>query len=196
MGLIMGVRALPEDSVCTARHRRRDRGPFIRTLWQPENLLVDRIGNIMKIRGISFGFVLVLMLGCTATHSDSERTHASPPAQSAAQPSTKTPSPSPAKPLRITGIGKVNFSKDDPALVLNYETDISIDDMESLRKEVDTIWETFRKDVEKAQLKCGVIRATHYESSGFLRQGKGYGFVFKQGDDGKWRLLDDNKEKK
>jgi hypothetical protein len=106
------------------------------------------------------------------------------------------PTPSSAKQFRVTGVGQMNFSNGESALVLNYETDIPIKDKDSLRKEVDTIWETFRKDVEKAQLKSGVIRATHYESTGFLRQGKGFGFVFHKGDDGKWRLLDDGQEKK
>ena len=90
----------------------------------------------------------------------------------------------------------MNFTNGDSALVLNYETDIPIEDKASLRKEVDTIWETFRKDAEKSQLKSAVIRATHYEGSGFLRRGKGYGFLFTKGDDGKWRLRDDSKAKK
>jgi hypothetical protein len=87
----------------------------------------------------------------------------------------------------------MNFKNGDSALVLNYETDIPIENKGALRREVETIWETFRKDVEQAQVKSGVIRATHYEGNGFLRQGKGYGFVFTKGDDGKWRLDDDNK---
>ena len=80
--------------------------------------------------------------------------------------------------------------------MLEYETDIPIEDKESLRKEVDEIWEKFQNDVEKAHLKSGVIRASHYEGTGFLRTGKGYGFVFKKGDDGKWQLLDDKKGEK
>jgi hypothetical protein len=148
----------------------------------------------MKLRSLSLGFVLLLMVGCTGGHSDSTQAPVPPPAQSSAQPSTKTQAT--VNQVKVTGVVKMHYSNDDPALVLNYETDIPIDDMDSLRKEVDTIWETFRKDVEKAQLKCGAIRATHYEGNGFLRQGKGYGFVFRKGDDGNWRLLDDNKGKK
>ena len=37
---------------------------------------------------------------------------------------------------------------------------------EALGKEVAAIWERFRNDVEKAQVKSAVIRATHYESRG------------------------------
>jgi hypothetical protein len=120
------------------------------------------------------------MLGCSDDHSDSAQAPISPP----------------AKQYRVTGIEKMNFPNGDSALVLNYETDIPIENKDSLRKEVEAIWETFRNDVEKAQLKSGVIRATHYESNSWLRRGKGYGFVFNKDDHGNWRLLDDNKEKK
>ena len=88
---------------------------------------------------------------------------------------------------------KVHFRDGSAALVLNYETDVPIDDMKSLRKEVDTIWRDFQKDVENAGLTCGVIRATHYEGTGIVRRGRGYGFVFTRGADGEWRPDDDSK---
>lgn len=76
---------------------------------------------------------------------------------------------------------------------MNYETAIPIEDKMALRKEVDEIWDVFQKDVEAAQLKAGVIRATHIEGSGFVKSGKGYGFVFAKSDDGKWHCLEDEK---
>ena len=100
------------------------------------------------------------------------------------------------KEIKVTGMGKMDFPNSDPALVLNYQTDISIDDKAALRKEVDEIWGVFQKDVENAKLKAGVIRATHVEGTGMVKSGKGYGFVFAKRDDGKWHCLDDDKEKK
>ncbi len=100
------------------------------------------------------------------------------------------------KEIKVTGVGKMDFPNSDPALVMNYLTDISIDDKTALRKEVDEIWDVFQIDVENAHLKGGVIRATHVEGSGFVKSGKGYGFVFVKRDDGKWHCLDDDKEKK
>ena len=82
----------------------------------------------------------------------------------------------------------MEFPNSDPALVMNYLTDTSIDDKVALREEVDEIWNAFQKDVEEANLKAGVIRATHVEGSGIVKSGKGYGFVFVKGDDGKWPL--------
>jgi hypothetical protein len=100
------------------------------------------------------------------------------------------------KQIKVNSVGKMNFPNGESALVMNYETEIPIEDKESLRKEVDEIWSVFQKDVEKAGVKAGVIRATHYEGSGLVRNGKGYGFVHVKGDDDKWQLLEDEKEKK
>ena len=99
------------------------------------------------------------------------------------------------KEIKVTGVGKMDFRNSDPALVMNYLTDISIDDKAALRKEVE-IWDVFQKDVENAHLKAGVIRATHVEGSGFVKSGKGYGFVFVKRDDGNWHCLDDDKKEK
>ena len=100
------------------------------------------------------------------------------------------------KEIKVTGVVKMDFPNSDPALVMNYLTDISIDDKTALRKEVDEIWDVFQKDVENAHLKGGVIRATHVEGTGFVKSGKGYGFVFVKRDDGKWHCLDDDKKEK
>ncbi len=98
------------------------------------------------------------------------------------------------KQIRITGMNKMDFPNGGSALVLNYETDIPIDDKVALRKEVDEIWGVFQKDVEAASLKGGVIRATHLEGSGLVKNGKGYGFVFEKREDGSWRCLEDDKK--
>jgi hypothetical protein len=97
------------------------------------------------------------------------------------------------KEIKVTGVGKMDFPNSDAALVMNYLTDISIDDKSALRKEVDEIWSVFQHDVENANLKAGVIRATHVEGTGFVKSGNGYGFVFVKHDDGKWHCLDDDK---
>jgi len=97
------------------------------------------------------------------------------------------------KEIKITGMGKMDFPNSDPALVLNYLTDIPVDNRLELRKEIDEVWSVFQKDVENAKLKAGVIRATHMEGSGFVKSGKGYGFVFVKRDDG-WHCTEDVKQ--
>ncbi|HET6972889.1 MAG TPA: hypothetical protein VFH96_02630 [Pyrinomonadaceae bacterium] len=96
------------------------------------------------------------------------------------------------KEIKITGMVKMDFPNSDPALVLNYLTDIPINDRVALRKEIDEVWSVFRVDVEKAKLKAGVIRATHMEGSGLVKSGAGYGYVFVKRDDG-WHCTEDDK---
>lgn len=126
-----------------------------------------------------FSIILLLLLTCIGCVNQPQNFR-----------SFKLPS---GKEIKVTSIGKMGFPNSDPALVMNYVTDISIDDKAALRKEVDEIWSVFQKDVENAQLKAGVIRATHVEGSGLVRSGQGYGFVFVKQDDGQWHCLDDDK---
>ena len=91
-------------------------------------------------------------------------------------------------------MNKMAFQNGDTALVLNYETDIPIEEKDTLRKEVDEVWSVFQKDVEAANLKIGIIRATHLEGSGFYRNGKGYGFSFVKREDGQWHSTEDKKK--
>ena len=81
---------------------------------------------------------------------------------------------------------KTSFQNGDVALVLNYETDIPIEESARLREEIQDVWSLFQKDVEGAQLKVGIIRATKFESGGMVRSGKTHGFVFTKRDDGHW----------
>ena len=120
----------------------------------------------MKVKALGLGFVLVSLLGCANHDSDSEPTPASPPP-------SQRPAPPPEKRFRITGVGKVNFPNSALALVLEYETDIPIEDKESLRKEVDEIWEKFQNDVEKAHLKSGVILHPITKAQGFCERARG-----------------------
>lgn len=87
----------------------------------------------------------------------------------------------------------MNFPQAGDALVLNYETDIPIDDKVALRKEVDEVWEYLKGDVEREGLKAGIIRATHVEGI-LLKSGKGYGFVFVKQGDGTWQCTEDVKK--
>ena len=88
----------------------------------------------------------------------------------------------------------VQFQNGETALVLNYRTEIPIENYEELKKEVQEVWSIFQFDVEHANAPTGIIRATHIETSGVLIQnGKGYGFVFNKGPDGTWHLIDDRK---
>lgn len=87
----------------------------------------------------------------------------------------------------VNSVNKTDFDSGEPsALVLNYTTSASIDNMAELRLEVDEVWSLFVRNVEAANLTVGALRPVNGP--------KGYGFVFKKRDDGTWYCLgDENK---
>jgi hypothetical protein len=88
----------------------------------------------------------------------------------------------------IKDMTKTTFdSGDPPALVLNYSTSVSVDNMTELRGEADEVWSIFRKDVENQNLTTGALRPTNGS--------RGYGFVFMKRPDDSWYCLDDEKNK-
>jgi len=123
--------------------------------------------------------VLVLMTACAGVANNAE--------------TQKITLPS-GRQISRPSMQKTSFQNGDVALVLNYETDIPIEDSARLREEIQDVWSLFQKDVEGAQLKVGIIRATKFESGGFARSGRTHGFVFTKRDDGHWDV--DGGEKK
>jgi hypothetical protein len=98
------------------------------------------------------------------------------------------------KQIKVVSVIPVHFTNGSDALILNGETDISIDDKTALRKETDEVWSIFRKDVDAAKLTNGVIRLTHPEATGVITRSKGYGFVYEKRADGQWHCLQDEKK--
>ena len=146
----------------------------------------------MKVKIIFLTTLLFLTVGCGGSNAQNSQ-NAQNNQATQNSPNYKLPS---GKEIKINAIGEMNFKNGDTALVMNYETEIPIANIEELSKEVEEIWSIFQKDVERAELKTGIIRASHFEGSGIVRNGKGYGFVYVKGADGKWRRLEDKKEKK
>ena len=93
------------------------------------------------------------------------------------------------KEVKIVRVTKAVFSESESALILVYETDLRLEDVESLRKEVLEIWPKFQIDVEQAGLNAAVIQARKTtKSSIFMSTSNNYGFVFMKKASGDWIL--------
>ena len=137
--------------------------------------------NLARLSGVIF---CVAILGCfSARGQDTNRI--------ASTGVTTLPS---GKQIKIVTIVPMHFANGSDALVLNCETEVSIDDKTALRKEADEIWAKFRNNVEDAKMTNAVIRITHPEGSGLITQSKGYGFMFEKRADGQWHCLQDEKK--
>ena len=93
------------------------------------------------------------------------------------------------KQIKLMKVGKIFFSNDTPALMLQYQTDLKLSDSVAVIREVGEIWQVFKIDVDKARLACGIISA--YESQGgvILERGTMHNVVFRKGDNGDWLRL-------
>ena len=74
--------------------------------------------------------------------------------------------------------------------MLKYQTELSIDDKSALEKEVDEIWEVFRKDVENAQLTSGIVSANEKPTGFIITHSRGFNFVFTKSAIGEWSRME------
>ena len=103
-----------------------------------------------------------------------------PPYQERTLPSGQT--------VKVLGVGKMFFTKGDAALMLKYQTDLSLDDRAALHREVLAIWDVFRQDVERAGLKGAIVSANERPVSHlFWSSNRSFNFVFEQAANGTWR---------
>jgi len=77
------------------------------------------------------------------------------------------------------------------AVELQYETELKVSDIATLRKEADQVWDVFRPDVEKANEKAAIVSAVEKRPPGVITKSEGYNFVFEKRPDGTWHCLDD-----
>jgi hypothetical protein len=89
--------------------------------------------------------------------------------------------------VKVLGIGKINFSASGPALMLKYQTGLSMDDTSALHAEAQRIWADFRKDAERAQVQNAIVSANSAPTGGIVSHGRTYNFVYERSRDGSWR---------
>lgn len=95
------------------------------------------------------------------------------------------------KPVKVVAVRKLSFAPggDPPALTLLYQTDLPLNDITHLKKEVLEIWATFQHDVERERLSSALITAAEPASGGATWRRNTYAFAFKKDSEGTWRLM-------
>lgn len=95
--------------------------------------------------------------------------------------------------IELISIQTQAFEEGPAALVMQYETEIKIDEIERLRKQADEVWSVFVEDVEAEGLSAAALRPTN--SSGKVNdqiQRDSFGFVYIRQADGSWRSTSDD----
>jgi hypothetical protein len=81
-------------------------------------------------------------------------------------------------------MGQINFSKGPPALMLKYETDLKVGDVEALRKEADEVFGILRVDAENGKFTSSIVSANEKPNGPTLKSFKSYNFVYEKRADG------------
>jgi hypothetical protein len=94
-------------------------------------------------------------------------------------------------PVTVLGLRVLHFTQgNSPCLMLRYQTDVSIADVQALGTQADEIWDKFKPDLESAHVVCGFASANEPSASAEPGKGtRGYNFVYNRSADGTWSRL-------
>jgi hypothetical protein len=96
------------------------------------------------------------------------------------------------KEVKVLSITRTTLhGSDEPAVSLQYVTDISISETEKLYSEAEQVWAAFRPIAEREKVHAAVVTANE-PASGFLSMSKGAGWAWKQRADGSWGPPDES----
>ena len=90
---------------------------------------------------------------------------------------------------RILSISKVEYSKGVMALMVRYETTLSVDERKALSQEVDDVWKVAQKDVEHYGYGEAIISSNETPKGIFITTNHVMNFIYEKGSDGKWTRL-------
>ncbi len=91
---------------------------------------------------------------------------------------------------KILSISKIEYAKGVMALMIRYQTTLSMDQAKDVSAEVDEIWKLAQKDVEHAGLADAIISSTQTVKGLLLTTSRETNFIYEKGTDGKWTRLD------
>jgi len=90
---------------------------------------------------------------------------------------------------KILSISKIEYSKGVMALMVRYQTTLSVDEHKALSQEVDEVWKIAQKDVEHYGYNDAIISSNEVPKGIFITANRMANFIYEKGADGKWTRL-------
>ena len=90
---------------------------------------------------------------------------------------------------KILSVSKVEYSKGVMALMVRYQTTLSVDERKALIQEVDEVWKIAQKDVERYGYGEAIISSNEIPKGIFITSNRMANFIYEKGADGKWTRL-------
>ena len=90
---------------------------------------------------------------------------------------------------KILSVSKIEYTKGVMALMVRYQTTLSVDEAKALSQEVDEVWKVAQKDVEHYGYDDAIISSNEVPKGIFITANRMANFIFEKGADGKWTRL-------
>ncbi|MCE0522718.1 MAG: hypothetical protein LV480_07385 [Methylacidiphilales bacterium] len=90
---------------------------------------------------------------------------------------------------KILSVSKIEYSKGVMALMVRYQTTLTVDERKDLSEEVDDVWKFAVKDVERDGFDEAIISSNEIPRGIFITANHVMDFIFEKGADGKWTRL-------
>jgi hypothetical protein len=90
---------------------------------------------------------------------------------------------------KILSVSKIEYSKGVMALMIRYQTTLSVDERKALSQEVDEVWKFAQKDVEHYGFDDAIISSNEVPRGVFITASRIANFIYEKGADGKWTRL-------
>ena len=91
--------------------------------------------------------------------------------------------------VKVLSISKVEYSKGVMALLVRYQTTLSVEQRKALSEEVDDVWKLTEKQVERLGYGEAILSSNEVPKGIFLTANRMQNFIFEKGSDGKWSRL-------
>lgn len=90
---------------------------------------------------------------------------------------------------KILSVSKIEYSKGVMALMVRYQTSLSMDEAKAVSAEVDEVWKLAQKDADRAGYGDVIISSTQTVKGLLLTTSRETNFIYEKGSDGKWTRL-------
>jgi hypothetical protein len=91
--------------------------------------------------------------------------------------------------VKVLSVSKFEYEKGVMALMVRYETKLSIDQRKELSDEVDQVWRLAQKDVDHLGYSEAILSSNEVPKGIFLTASRTMNFIYEKGANGEWTRL-------
>ncbi len=93
------------------------------------------------------------------------------------------------KEVKVLSVSSIEYTKGVMALMVRYQTNLSVDEHKALSDEVDEVWKVAETDCDHLGYSEAIISSNEVPRGIFVTASRMYNFIFEKGPDGHWTRL-------